>query len=114
MRTPGRISVLPAVLLSSWLVALLLALSEAPKWGWGSGRTIGLLVLAAVLVVAWIRVEQRVAVPLIDMHMMRLPGVWTTNLVALLVGIGMYASFGFIPQFNQTPECQRLRLRRRA
>lgn len=103
VRTPGRISVLPAVLLSGWLVALLLALSEAPKWGWGSGRTIGLLVLAAVLVVAWIRVEQRAAVPLIDMHMMRLPGVWTTNLVALLVGIGMYASFGFIPQFIQTP-----------
>jgi len=103
VRTPGRISVLPAALLSSWLVALLLALSEAPKWGWGSGRTIGLLVLAAVLVVAWIQVEQRAAVPLIDMHMMRLPGVWTTNLVALLVGIGMYASFGFIPQFNQTP-----------
>ncbi|MEV7398064.1 MFS transporter [Aeromicrobium sp. NPDC092404] len=103
VRTPGRISVLPAVLLSSWLVALLLALSEAPKWGWGSGRTIGLLVLAAVLFVAWVRVEQRAAVPLIDMHMMRLPGVWTTNLVALLVGVGMYASFGFIPQFNQTP-----------
>lgn len=103
VRTPGRISVLPAVLLSGWLVALLLALSEAPKWGWGSGRTVGLLVLAAVLVVAWIRVEQRAAVPLIDMHMMRLPGVWTTNLVALLVGIGMYASFGFIPQFIQTP-----------
>ena len=103
LRTPGRISVLPAVLLSSWLVALLLALSEAPKWGWGSGRTIGLLALAVVLMVAWIQVEQRAAVPLIDMRMMRLPGVWTTNLVALLVGIGMYASFGFIPQFNQTP-----------
>jgi len=42
-------------------------------------------------------------VPLIDMHMMRLPGVWTTNLVALLVGVGMYASFGFTPQFIQTP-----------
>jgi EmrB/QacA subfamily drug resistance transporter len=103
VRTPGRISVLPAVLLSGWLVALLLALSEAPKWGWGDARTVGLLVLAAVLVVGWIQVEQRAAVPLIDMHMMRLPGVWTTNLVALLVGVGMYANFAFMPQFNQTP-----------
>ncbi len=103
VRTPGRISVLPAVLLSSWLVALLLALSEAPKWGWGSGRTIGLLVLAAVLVVAWIRVEQRADVPLIDMRMMRLPGVWTTNLVALLVGVGMYASFGFPRSSSKRP-----------
>jgi EmrB/QacA subfamily drug resistance transporter len=103
VRTPGRISVLPAVLLSGWLVALLLALSEAPKWGWGDARTVGLLVLAAALVVGWIQVEQRAAVPLIDMRMMRLPGVWTTNLVALLVGVGMYANFAFMPQFNQTP-----------
>lgn len=103
LRTPGRIAVGPAILLSAWLVALLLGLSEAPKWGWGDYRTIGLLVLAAILMAAWIRVELVVDVPLIDMKMMRLPGVWTTNLVALLVGVGMYASFGFIPQFNQTP-----------
>src|SRR3984957_19449400 len=38
VRTPGRISVLPALLLSGWLVALLLALSEAPSWGWGSAK----------------------------------------------------------------------------
>ena len=43
VRTPGRISWLPAVLLSAWLVALLVALSEAPDWGWGSGRVLGLL-----------------------------------------------------------------------
>jgi EmrB/QacA subfamily drug resistance transporter len=103
VRTPGRIAILPAVLLSAWLVALLLALSQAPDWGWGDAKTVGLLVAAAVLAVAWIRVELVVDVPLIDMKMMRLPGVWTTNLVALLLGVGMYASFGFIPQFNQTP-----------
>jgi MFS family permease len=49
VRTPGRISWLPAVLLSGWLVALLVALSEAPVWGWGSGRVIGLLAVAVVL-----------------------------------------------------------------
>ncbi|MBP2390085.1 MFS transporter [Aeromicrobium fastidiosum] len=103
VRTPGRIAILPAVLLSAWLVALLLGLSQAPKWGWGDPRTVGLIVVAIVLLVAWIRVELTVDVPLIDMKMMRLPGVWTTNLVALLLGVGMYASFGFIPQFNQTP-----------
>ncbi len=103
VRTPGRIAMLPALLLSGWLVALLLGLSEAPKWGWGDYKIISLLVLAAVLLVVWIRVELSVDVPLIDMKMMQLPGVWTTNLVALLLGVGMYASFGFIPQFNQTP-----------
>ncbi|WP_056604599.1 MFS transporter [Aeromicrobium sp. Root472D3] len=103
VRTPGRIAILPAVLLSAWLVALLLALSQAPEWGWGDVKTVVLLVAAIVLLGAWIRTELVVDVPLIDMKMMRLPGVWTTNLVALLLGVGMYASFGFIPQFNQTP-----------
>jgi MFS family permease len=103
VRTPGKISVLPALLLSAWLVALLLPLSEGETWGWTSGRVLILLAAAVMLAVAWVMVEQRVASPLIDMTMMRLPAVWTTNLVALLVGFGMYASFGFIPQFTQTP-----------
>jgi EmrB/QacA subfamily drug resistance transporter len=103
VRTPGKISVLPAALLSAWLVALLLGLSEGQDWGWTSARTLGLIVAAVVLAVVWVLVEQRSASPLIDMRMMRLPAVWTTNLVALLVGFGMYASFGFLPQFSQTP-----------
>jgi EmrB/QacA subfamily drug resistance transporter len=104
VRTPGRIPLLPALLLSSWLVCLLMGLSQAPKWGWSSPAVIALLVAAVILLITWIRVEQKVKVPLIDMKMMRLPGVWTTNVVALLAGIGMFASFGFMPQFIQTPE----------
>jgi predicted MFS family arabinose efflux permease len=37
------------------------------------------------------------------MRMMRIPVVWMTNLVALLFGVGMYASFAFLPEFLQTP-----------
>ena len=101
-RAPGRISVLPALLLSAWLVCALVALSEAPTWGWASARVIGLFVAAVVLAVLWVVSEQRAASPLIDLRMMRLPAVWTTNVVALLVGVGMYASFAFLPEFLQT------------
>jgi EmrB/QacA subfamily drug resistance transporter len=104
VRTPGRISWLPAVLLSSWLVALLVALSQAPVWGWGSTKVVGLFVAAAVLAVGWVEVERRSAMPLIDMNMMRRPAVWTNNLVALLFGVGMYAVFAFLPEFVQTPK----------
>jgi EmrB/QacA subfamily drug resistance transporter len=103
IRTAGKISWAPAVLLSAWLVCLLLSLSQAPSWGWGSPKVIGLLIAAVVLIVAWIAVEQRSASPLIDMTMMRRPAVWTNNLVALLLGSGMYAVFAFIPEFVQTP-----------
>jgi EmrB/QacA subfamily drug resistance transporter len=103
VRTPGRISWLPAVLLSAWLVALLVALSEAPEWGWVSGKVLGLLAGAVVLAAGWLFAELRAETPLIDMRMMRLTAVWTNNLVALLIGLGMYATFAFLPEFLQTP-----------
>ena len=37
------------------------------------------------------------------MRMMRIPGVWTTNAVALLLGFGMYSSFILLPQYVETP-----------
>jgi predicted MFS family arabinose efflux permease len=102
-RTPGRVSWLPALLLSAWLVALLVAVSEAPDWGWGSAKVVGLLAAALLLGVAWVMTELRASMPLIDMSMMRLPAVWTNNVVALLIGVAMYASFAFLPEFVQTP-----------
>jgi hypothetical protein len=81
-RSPGRISWLPALLLSAWLVALLLALSEAPKWGWGLAKVIALFGTAVLLAGGWIASELHAASPLIDMHMMRRRAVWTNNLVA--------------------------------
>ena len=103
VRVRGRVNWAAAVLLSAWLVALLVPISEAPSWGWGSARVLGLLVLALALAVAWIAVESRSPQPLIDMRMMRIPVVWTTNLVALLFGVAMYAAFAFLPEFLQTP-----------
>jgi MFS family permease len=38
------------------------------------------------------------------MAMMRVRGVWTTNLAAFLLGGGMYASFIVFPQFAQLPK----------
>jgi EmrB/QacA subfamily drug resistance transporter len=102
IRMPGKVNVTAAVLLSGWLVAALLGVSEAPDWGWGSDRVLGLFVLSVVLVVAWMLVELRSVSPLIDMRMMRMPTVWTLNLTALLFGFGMYSVMGFLPEFLQT------------
>src|SRR4029079_13044735 len=101
-RAPGDVHWTGAALLSLWLVCLLLAISEAPTWGWTSARTLGLLVAAAVIGVVWVGVEARSRTPLVDMQMIRLRGVWTTNLAGFLIGFGMYSSFVLIPQFVQT------------
>ncbi len=102
VRTKGRISWLAAVSLSAWLVTVLLAVSEAPVWGWGSSKVIGLLLASIFLVALWIKVETTVASPLIDMKMMRIPAVWTNNLVSFLFGVGLYSVMAFLPEFLQT------------
>ncbi|HET9169619.1 MAG TPA: MFS transporter [Actinospica sp.] len=104
VRTPGRISWGAAVLLSAWLVMLLLGVSEGPSWGWHSAKVLALFVGALVCLPLWIWTELKSSAPLIDMRMMRRPAVWTTNLVALLFGVGMYAIMTFLPQLVQTPK----------
>lgn len=102
-RAPGRINVGSALLMSTWLVTLLLAVSQGSSWGWGSPITVGLFVATAVVLPVWVYAEAHSDSPLVDMRMMRIPTVWTVNLVALLFGMGMYSMFAFVPQFLQTP-----------
>jgi EmrB/QacA subfamily drug resistance transporter len=102
VRSPGGVNVSGAVLLSGWLVTLLLAVSEGPAWGWRSPGVVGFGAAAVVLFYAWVRSELRSAHPLVDMRMMLIPTVWWTNISALLIGVGMYASVVVIPPFVQT------------
>jgi MFS family permease len=84
-------------------VAVLLGIAQAPSWGWTDPTVIGLFVLGAVLLWAWVVSESRSPMPLVDMTMMRVPTVWATNLAAILFGFGMFSFFVTVPQFVQTP-----------
>jgi MFS family permease len=101
--SPGRISWLGSLLLSGWLVALLVGVSEGHAWGWTSVRVLGLLGAAVALCVAWVAAELRSVHPLVDMQMMRQRSVWTTNLTAALFGFGMFGSFILVPALVQLP-----------
>jgi len=103
VKSGGRINWLAAALLAAWLIALLLPLSLGTRWGWSSPAVIGLFVLAVGLAATWVTVELRSSNPVIDMQMMRLPAVWTSNLVALLFGAAMFAVWVFLPQLIQVP-----------
>ena len=103
VKVPGRISWLSVALMSLGLIAVLLAVTEATTWHWLSAKTLGLIVVGIVVLALWVRGESRSAQPLVDMRMMRIRGVWTTNTVAFLVGFGMYSSFILLPQFVEAP-----------
>jgi Na+/melibiose symporter-like transporter len=100
----GSVNWSGAALMSIGLAAVLIAVSEAPVWGWSSPKTIVLLVVGAVVLPLWVWSESRSRRPLVDMRMMRIRGVWTTNAVAALLGFGMYSSFILIPDFVETPK----------
>jgi EmrB/QacA subfamily drug resistance transporter len=103
VRTPGAINWVAAGLMTAGITMTLIAVSETTTWGWGSARTIGLLAAGLAVCAAWVAWEARSRQPLVDMEMMRVRGVWTTNLAAFLLGAGMYSSFIVIPQFVQLP-----------
>ncbi len=103
VRVPGRVNWIGAALMGLGLGAVLLAVSQAPVWHWLSSKTLILFAAGVVLIVAWVRSEVRSEDPLVDMRMMRIKGVWTTNAVAALLGFGMYASFILLPEYVETP-----------
>ncbi|BCY08307.1 MFS transporter [Actinoplanes sp. L3-i22] len=103
VRTPGRLDWAGAGILSVGLVALLLAISKGQSWGWGSGDTIGLLAAGVVLLVVFVLVELRVAEPLVDMRLMKLRAVWSTDLVAMILGFAMFGTFLLVPTLLQLP-----------
>ena len=103
VKSPARIDFAGAGLLSAGLVFLLLAVSEGNRWGWGSPEILGLFTAAVAVLAYWVRFEQRVPEPLVDIGLLRGRAVWTTNLTGFLIGFGMFGSFILIPQFVQMP-----------
>jgi EmrB/QacA subfamily drug resistance transporter len=103
VKTPGHINYRAALLMTAGISGVLLAITQTSTWGWGSPKTLGLLALGMVLIVAWVREELRSREPLVDMRMMAIRGVWTTNAVAFLIGVGMYSSFILLPELVQEP-----------
>lgn len=103
VRTPGRLDVLGAAILSVSLVALLLAISKGRDWGWTDPLTVFLLVLGVVALVTFVLVELRVSEPLINMRLIAIRGVWATNLVGLAFGFAMFGTFLLIPVLLQLP-----------
>jgi EmrB/QacA subfamily drug resistance transporter len=103
IRVPGRVNWAGAALMSVGLAAVLVAVSETANWHWLSAKTLGCIAVGLALLALWVRSESRSDHPLVDMRMMRIRGVWTTNAVALLLGFGMYSSFILLPQLVETP-----------
>ena len=103
IKSPSRVDLLGASLLSGGLVAMLVALTEGETWGWTSARILLLFGIAAALFVVWALAELRVSDPMVDMRMLAVRQVLFTNLTAIVSGFAMFGTFVLVPNFVEIP-----------
>ncbi|MRH91769.1 MFS transporter [Nocardia sp. SYP-A9097] len=98
-----RIDLAGAVLLGGAVVALLVALTEGPRWGWTSWGVAALFLLAIVLFALLTVVEAKVRDPLVDLKLLTHLPMLITNVAALLIGVVPFFFYVLLPQLLQTP-----------
>ena len=92
---------LGALSVTSGLIVLVYAISEAPDAGWGTFRTIGLLALSAGLLAFFLVWEWREKAPLMPLGIFRIRLVAAANVVGFLLAGGMYGSFLLLTLYMQ-------------
>ncbi|MDQ6602022.1 MAG: MFS transporter, partial [Chloroflexota bacterium] len=90
------------VTLLGGLVPLLLALTWVTDYGWGSPRVVGLLVVAVVMLVAFVLAEARAVEPLLPLSLFRDRIIALSTVTVFLSGMAMFSAILFIPLFMQT------------
>jgi EmrB/QacA subfamily drug resistance transporter len=96
-----RFDMAGAATITAALVALVYAVVEAPEAGWGSGRTLGLLALAALLIVAFAAIESRSAAPLAPLGVFRSRSLVGGNAVLFALGTMAFGVPFILTQYAQ-------------
>jgi EmrB/QacA subfamily drug resistance transporter len=91
--TGARLDVAGAITVTASLMVAVYAIVNANDKGWTSTQTLGLLALAAVLLVVFLVIESRVRSPLMPLGLFRLRNVATSNVVGVLWAAAMFAWF---------------------
>jgi EmrB/QacA subfamily drug resistance transporter len=92
---------LGAVLVSGGLALLVYTISRAPDVGWGTTRTILLLIASGALLVAFLVNERRVVDPLMPFSIFRVRTLAGANVVGWLLGAVLFANFFLLTLYVQ-------------
>jgi len=88
-----RMDVAGAVTVTVGLMIAVYAIVNGNDQGWTSGRTLGLLGVAAALIALFLAIEMRSRAPLMPLGMFRLRNIATANIVGVLWAAGLFAWF---------------------
>ncbi|MEU9718993.1 MFS transporter [Streptomyces sp. NPDC047976] len=95
------IDYLGTFLIASVATCLVLVASLGGTWGWGSARIIGLAVLGAVLLIAFLLVEQRAAEPVLPLGLFRIRTFTLCSVISFVIGFAMFGAMVYLPTFLQ-------------
>jgi EmrB/QacA subfamily drug resistance transporter len=101
MPNPATVDSVGTVGLIALSGALLYAIIEGPELGWGSVRVLGCFVLAAVLLVAFVVYERRIAHPVLDPRLFAIPAVRAGTLGIAAAFFGLFSLFFVNAQYMQ-------------
>ena len=92
---------LGAVLVTGGLVSLVYAITQSGTYGWGSGRTIGVIAAAVALLAAFGWWERRHAEPLMRFGILRTKTVAGANVGGLILGTATFSLFLMLTLYMQ-------------
>jgi EmrB/QacA subfamily drug resistance transporter len=90
-----------AILVTAGMLLLIFTLVKTPDAGWGSGRTIGGLAGAALLLAAFLINEGRREEPLIPLSIFRIRGLAAADATQAIAWAGLASMFFFITLYMQ-------------
>jgi EmrB/QacA subfamily drug resistance transporter len=90
-----------AVLVTSGLITLVYAITQASDYGWSSVETIGLFAAAGALLAAFIAWEARVSEPLMPFSIFRTKTVSAANIAGLILGTVTFSMFLMLTLYMQ-------------
>jgi EmrB/QacA subfamily drug resistance transporter len=96
-----RYDPLGALSVTAGLVLLVYAISRAPYVGWGTTRTILLLIGSALLLAAFLTIERRVEDPVMPLAIFRVRTVAGANVVGWLLGAVIFSNFFLLTLYVQ-------------
>ncbi|MFV6027969.1 DHA2 family efflux MFS transporter permease subunit [Streptomyces sp. NPDC056264] len=100
--TRHTIDYLGTLLIASVAICLVLVASlGGTTWAWGSAQIIGLAVLAAVLLVLFVRVERRAAEPVLPLKLFRIRTFSLVSVISFVIGFAMFGAMTYLPTFLQ-------------
>jgi EmrB/QacA subfamily drug resistance transporter len=84
-----------AISVTAGLIALVYGIVRSAELGWGSGQVLGILAVAAVLLVGFVVIETRSAEPLVRLSIFAVRTVRAANVSMLVVACGLFSMFFF-------------------